>query len=230
MSSAQINYRKKRLADVEVGDVLADIDGEPARVISKTPIHMTERLYKIVFSDPYGRLNSVKADAEHVWPLADVSWWVDEDGNEHTDATTSILNEWYLEGRRAVLAPMKGSEDIIAWTVYSCYPTDASEVQCIEVDSPTHTFLLASNDADSVLVDPNRFRVMEESLPTHNCGGPLALDTIVPLFDGGYTTMGEIQVGDKIVSQDETMTTVLETSEVMRAEELWEIEFEEVTA
>jgi hypothetical protein len=216
------------LVDVKVGDVLADIDGAPARVLSKTPVRIADDMYKITFIDNYGRLTNVKAAGTHVWPLDRASYWIDDKGNTVTECDSKTLSEWYLDGRRAVLAPMKGSEDVISWTVYSCYPTDDSTVQCITVDSPTHTFLLADENADQVIVDQSMLSVMEHSVPTHNCGGPLSLDTVVSLYDGGSTTMGEVMVGDVLIGPGGDRTTVLGTSDVMQAEDMWEIEFEGV--
>lgn len=55
-------------------------------------------------------------------------------------------------------------------------------------------------------------------------GKALALDTRIPT-PSGWTTMGELRVGDSVIGSGGTPTTVINATEVMRDHEVFEVEF-----
>jgi replicative DNA helicase len=59
-------------------------------------------------------------------------------------------------------------------------------------------------------------------------GKALALDTPLPTA-GGWTTMGEVAVGDRLIGADGRPTTVVATSHVMRNRPCYEVEFSDAS-
>jgi replicative DNA helicase len=59
-------------------------------------------------------------------------------------------------------------------------------------------------------------------------GKALALDTPLPTPDG-WTTMGEVRIGDQLIGADGRPTTVIDTSPVMRDRPCYEVEFSDGT-
>lgn len=207
----------KRIGDVEVGDVLLDEDGNETLVVGKTAKFLSHDMYDVTFENLVTReVKTIRADGSHVWPM-DPYWSNslpdDDDAHGMVEASTKTLNDMYARGLHPQLSrTIDDDGNVSVWAVYSCYPGDPEEVQCLNVDAPTHTFMLAA-DGDGV--------------PTHNCGGPLTLDTMLVLADGGRVSMGEVKTGDRLVSIDGEPTTVVSTSPVMTAEMLYEFEFED---
>lgn len=241
---------KKRLGDIKPGDVLVDPDGRATAVSSVTAEETPKELYELMLADNNGHKAKVLADIDHVWPLdVSIPGRVPSTAIGEHECTTGQLAEWTMEGWQPALSPMMIAGQPISWTVRSCLLAPASEastkVKCVSVDSPTHSFLLAGNGTDSVnvpqddsrdlgldsveVVDEDAFRqIAEGAVPTHNCGGPLTLDTMIPLADGSITTMGEIQAGDVVLAPDGSPASVLSTSAVMDGDEMWELDFEPV--
>lgn len=233
-----MKYVRRKLKDLKTGDLVLDIDGHPTKVVSKTPIRLSNDVYSIVLKNQNGNLKTIKADGKHLWPMAaPLNGSLPEPYRNLDEMTTSELYETYQMGFHAMLSPAYSHTGMSIWQVYSvCMATDR-EVQCITVESPTHTFLIASDhDREEFIGDGNvedastddLTYVIDHSIPTHNCGGPLALDTRLTLYKGGYTTMADVKVGDVLVSENGRPTTVTETSPVMMAESMYEIEFEDI--
>ena len=59
-------------------------------------------------------------------------------------------------------------------------------------------------------------------------GKALALDTLLPT-PGGWTTMGEVRVGDRLLAADGTPTTVVAATEVMTDRPCYEVTFDDGT-
>ena len=59
--------------------------------------------------------------------------------------------------------------------------------------------------------------------------GPLALDTPIPT-PSGWTTMGDLNVGDTVFAKDGTPTSVIEVSEVFTGNDCFRITFSDGTA
>lgn len=237
-----MKYMRRKLRDVKHGDLLVDIDGMAGKIVSKTPVKMSDEVYSIVFKNQQGKLKSVKADGNHLWPMAaPLNGSLPEPYRSADEMTTRQLYEMYVEGHHAMLSPAYSEDTMSIWQVYSaCISTDR-EVQCVSVDSPTHTFLIASDhdrdsfnagdectDKDGVNFTRDKSYVVSHSVPTHNCGGPLALDARLDLYGGGHVTMKNARVGDVLITEGNKPTTITETSPVMMADSMYEIEFEDV--
>lgn len=251
--------RKKRLGDLNPGDRLIDENGQATTIQSKTDAKIPEELYELSLQTGDGDRLTVRADGEHLWPLdPGKPGRVPPEWEGAPEADSKTISEWTAQGWQPALAPLAKSDgNLVSWTVRSCAmlspETAAStKVQCVGVDSPTHTFLVAgadeteygasaadqpaalpaelSEDAPEVmLVDRGTFdEILRQSAPTHNCGGPLTLDTPLLLADGGTVTMGDVKPGDKLVSASGRETTVLSVSPVMRPEKLYSLSFEAV--
>jgi hypothetical protein len=251
----------KRLADVKTGDRTIDADGRISIVLSKTSAETPSELYRITFVDTYGHVDSYNADAGHVWPLDPSSSDVPLAYRGETEASTGDIATWTTRGHHPILAPIMTPDGAVKhWMVKSCLLVDDNDadkikVQCLRVDSPTHTFLLASSNDSSLLehtdqkgnwsntdqpdlktipssngveyrVDKDEYdEVMKSGVPTHNCGGPLTLDTIIPLADGTETTMGGVKIGDMVIGPDGP-TRVDGVSQIMQADCLYGLTLE----
>ena len=293
--------RKKRLGDVRPGDKTIDIDGRVSTVVSKTTPETPDELYRITLiaashvdnnedsnEDNNGDRNetieeSFLADAGHAWPLDPSSTHVPFDHRGETEASTGDIAAWVSIGLHPVLAPMILPSDdcnddttVMRWIVKNCVLcsdaiTNDTMVQCLRVDAPSHTFMLAptTDDTNGSIIDDitddtnddisgdnevinddtvisdktirlpsstgtgsfydvsdaDYSEIMSTSVPTHNCGGPLTLDTVIPLANGESTTMGAIRVGDWVMGPDGP-TLVTEISEPMTPVHLYGIESE----
>ena len=246
--------RKKRIADLEPGDKLIDENGQVTVVESKTEAKTPAELYELLLQAADGSRMTVRADGDHLWPLdPGKPGSLPSDYAGETEADSRTLSEWTAAGWQPVLAPLASADGAaVSWTVRSCSMLSAEEaanarVQCVRVDSPTHTFLVANpasgageagSDDDAVpakltmdsgvtLVDGETLdSVLKQSAPTHNCGGPLTLDTPLKLAGGGTVAMGDVRPGMTLVSADGKATRVLSTSPVMVPERLFELGFE----
>ena len=225
--------RPKRLKDVKTGDKTIDADGRVSTVLSKTIPETPCELYKITLVDTYGHVESYNADASHVWPLDPSSMMIPFSARGETEASTGEIATWVSRGHHPFLSPIVTPDGSIKhWMVKNCLlvndnDADKIKVQCLRVDSPTHTFLLAPSDRSSALKKTGQLgvksqlktlpssngieypvnegeydEVMKSGVPTHNCGGPLTLDTIIPLADGTETTMGDVKIGDEVIGPD----------------------------
>lgn len=252
--------RKKRLGDLKPGDRLIDENGQATTIQSKTEAKTPRELYELFLQTDDGDRLTVRADGEHLWPLdPGKPGRVPPEWEGEPEADSKTISEWTAQGWQPALAPLAKSDgSLVSWTVRSCamlsLETAASaKVQCVSVDSPTHTFLVAGGDDETesgasavdqpaclptelsddapgvMLVDRGAFdEILRQSAPTHNCGGPLTLDTTLLLADGGTVTMGDVKPGDKLVSASGRETTVLSVSPVMRPERIYSLSFEAV--
>lgn len=252
--------RKKRLGDLKPGDRLIDENGQATTIQSKTEAKTPRELYELLLQTDDGDRLTVRADGEHLWPLdPGKPGRVPPEWEGETEADSKTVSEWTAQGWQPALAPLAKSDgSLVSWTVRSCAMLSletavSTKVQCVSVDSPTHTFLVAGGDDETesgasavdqpavlptelsddapgvMLVDRGAFdEILRQSAPTHNCGGPLTLDTPLLLADGGTVTMGDVKPGDKLVSASGRETTVLSVSQVMRPERLYSLSFEAV--
>lgn len=255
--------RKKRIADLRPGDKLVDENGQVTVVESKTEAKTPAELYELLLQTDDGSRLTVRADGDHLWPLdPSKPGSLPPDYTGETEADSRTISEWTAAGWQPVLAPLAGADGTaVSWTIRSCSMLSAGEaassrVQCVKVDSPTHTFLVASptsGDSESAravatalagddtgvapatlamgdgvtLVDGKTFdSILKQSVPTHNCGGPLTLDTPLMLANGGTVAMGDVRPGMSLVSATGEATMVLSTSPVMVPERLFELGFE----
>jgi hypothetical protein len=195
----QWKLARKRLADVQPGDRVIDMNGSVSKVLEKTPERTPDDLYKITFTDSVGKVQTFCADASHIWPLDPDSMSVPGDHIGETEASTEDIAEWTARGYHPRLAHVVSPDGVVdGWIVKTCMlvnddDAEVARVACLRVGSDTHTFLLASeddhdepHDADAdersvelTSVDGSRYAVSEHdyrammagSAPTHNCGG-----------------------------------------------------------
>lgn len=227
-----MRYVRKKLRDIKPGDTVIDINGSPTRVQSLTPVRVSCDVYKITLKNNQGRIATVKADAEHNWPIASVmSTGLAGHIQDRDTLTTRELYEDCLAGNHAMLEPAYGDRTIAYWLVYSVTMIDPIEVECIRVESDTHTFLIATchdtdRDGDDGQETESLDYVVQHGIPTHNCGGPLTLDTRLRKYMGGTISMGDVHPGDVLVTNNGEPTTVLEESPIMMANTIYEVTLE----
>lgn len=153
----------KSMADIVIGDKLFDKDGKLCTVVSKSSVHFNP-CYEITFDNN----ETIVADFEHKWVVSvdgkecvltteEIS---KEKGVVRIDNVKPI-EEGYSDrmemlkvendkNRLIKLAGLLGIKPIISdtvtiskepyRTVVSCVPCKSMLTQCIEVDSPTHTY------------------------------------------------------------------------------------------
>lgn len=244
--------KRKKLADVKTGDLLVDEDGRTTRVDAVTEEEEDGEIFKITLVNNLGVKSCYNATASHVWPLdASSAGSLPEEARGESEATTIDIAGWVGLGYHPVLSPIMSDGKNIRWTVASCVMLNDEEsskikTRCVKVDSPTHTFMLASDsvrkttgnsssstkmptsDGHWIEVSAEDLKeVMTTSTPTHNCGGPLTLDTEIPLFSGGVTTMGDVRIGEILIGSGNRPVKVTQVSQVMEPDDLYELEFME---
>lgn len=225
-----MKYMRKKLRDIKPGDMVVDINGDATRVESVTPVRVSREAYKVTLKNHDGRLAVVKADAEHLWPMASpLNGMLSADARDKDYLTTRELYENYRDSKHAMFSPAYGDSTISYWQVYCVTVIDPIEVQCLRVESETHTFLIAARQGDASNAPVSNIDyVVENGIPTHNCGGPLTLDTRLKRYMGGTVSMGDVHVGDVLVTENGEPTTVLEESPIMMADTLYEVTLEPV--
>ena len=249
---------RKRLGDVRPGDVLLDENGRTTRVTGVTPEKTPDALYEVLLESNTGRRVRIRADEGHAWPIdpADAVG-IPVDAQGETEASTLDVAAWTARGLHPALAPSTTVDGVIhRWRVRSCVllPPEESErtrVACVRVDSPSHTFLVddASTPVDDeiassepgngdvtltgpsgemVAVDRASYDRAMRGVPTHNCGGPLTLDTAIRRDDGGIVRMGDVRVGDRLRTVGGSSTIVTGVSPIMDPVALTEVVLEPV--
>jgi hypothetical protein len=241
------HLQQKTIKDIKPGDLTLDADGKVSRVLSKTEEHRPDDLYELTFVTK-NKTMTILADGQHVWPIDPNRGGIPYEAKGESEATTEDLAVWSTRGLHPSLTITSTATGGPSrpWMLKSCILTDDStqastRVACLSVNSPSHTFMLASqsavkqpsttttvlvtaNDGSSYEISRDDYdRAMNDALPTHNCGGPLPLSTIIPLADGTTTTMGTIATGDVVISPSGP-SPVLSTSPIMPAKKLYHID------
>lgn len=121
------------LGDIRAGDRVLDERGRPCRVTATTEVMLGRPCYRVAFSDG----TAVIADAEHEWPVA-------RKGGGWSTGTTRRIADSIRQGSAT---PVYQSQRYII----ACEPVPSVPVRCIEVDSPSHLYLIG-----------------EGMIPTHN--------------------------------------------------------------
>ena len=245
---------RKPLKDVKKGDVLIDSDARLTTVTGETVEETPGQLFELEILNDEGRKMKVRVDAGHAWPLDPGAYGsTPPEAEGETEASTGDIARWVTRGWQPQLSPVLNDGTVMHWIVRRALLLPDSvaretKVKCVQVDSPTHSFMLADDpaknsgvsgeideihsavvtpdaDADDSLpgaagplslddladmdidkapgvmhVDREAFDLIaKHGMPTHNCGGPLTLDTTIRTPDG-LTTMGEVKTGDKILN------------------------------
>lgn len=224
-NSKDFTVEPTRLGDIRVGDWVVDVNGEPTRVLEITDLQPSSELYMLTFYNIDTNVQStIIADGEHVWPLnpAPTVGSVPPEWSGETEATSRIISDWCARGFTPELCLIYANNNIVHIIVRDCVQMNVKEAEkhkvlCLKVDSPTHSFMVC-DDSVKNSTTMGADNVVEHSVPTHNCGGPLTLDTVIPLFDGSNTTMGDIKVGDVAVGVNGEEVKILAKSPAIKPE------------
>lgn len=258
------DWSAERLDSLRIGDLLMTGNGTKTKIVSTTPIHTPDDMYRMTFIDESGdtpRMFTVKAAGSHLWPVdMDETVRSMQGGQMGTSLPVQQMSSKQMEeamraGVRASLVAVQGNGHLVHWRAYSISCMKPSPVMCVEIDDPTHVFMIASEYADRAGLPKNDDKdtataqkavreaitvvsghyhatdassALMHSLPTHNCGSPLALDTVLPKYDGTETTMQEVKVGDILIGSNGQPVPVIGLSPVMEADKVYEVELEEV--
>lgn len=137
----------KTMGELQVGDLVYGINGQPCNVIATSEVFTDHKCYKMTFSNG----ESVIADAGHLWVTNGVVRTTEEIAG--TDHVVHTLQTPARITNAQALANLGGQpeypDDPVSIT--RCRPTTTVPVKCIAVDSPDRQFLFG--------------RTM---LPTHN--------------------------------------------------------------
>jgi hypothetical protein len=118
----------KRMADIEVGDIVFDENGNFCNVINATEVMYDRPCYKITFNDG----SVVVCDEQHLW-LTKMG------GN----AKASVVTTKYIFETLESVHVIEKLDRIIV--IVACEKVDSVPVKCIEVDSPNKLFLCTRN-------------------------------------------------------------------------------------
>lgn len=213
-----------RLGDIRVGDWVVDVNGEPTRVLEVTNLQPSNELYKLTFYNVSTNVQStIVADGEHVWPLNSnpTVGSIPPEWSGETEVTSRIISDWCARGFTPELCLTYANDNIVHIIVRDCVQMNVKEAEkhkvlCLKVDSPTHSFLICDNSTNNGEI--SGVEAVEHSVPTHNCGGPLTLDTVIPLFNDETTTMGDIKVGDEAKGVNGEKVNILAKSPAIKPE------------
>lgn len=235
---ALYSYEAVRLDEISKGDIVLSEMGIETEVESLTEKHTPDDMFRISFIDEKHerrRIFTVKAAGTHIWPV-DVNATAHSAQNGNYDINESIREMTSLEiyeavrhGVNPVLSPIYGDGRMINWRVYSISYIEPSEVMCMKVNDPTHTFMIATKYDDGTDADKHGYtheEAMSMAIPTHNCGSPLTLDTVITKADGSETTMMEVKPGDILMGSEDKPTMVKSVSRIMEPEHLYELTLE----
>ena len=95
---------------------------------------------------------------------------------------------------------------------------------CIKVENPTHTFLIASTHEPKI--GENKNNMLKNAIPTHNCGSPLAVDTMLNMEDETQKPLLYAKPGDRIKGSNDTITTIQSVSPILMPDECYTITVE----
>lgn len=243
------------LSEIHAGDKVMSSQGEPIPVIGTTPRHIPDDMYAMTlinYSSPgwQGRVFTIHAAGSHIWPVdsgltnlhAAELIGMDRAYDEGiTPITTRAIHSIMRTGNRVYLPPIKTDMGTVHWETMGVTEETPTESMCINVESDDHIFMIARIHGDISRTGvynkdeerrdyqsfhaPDTTTAMYMSIPTHNCGSPLTLDTPIIRSDGTRTTMGNVQVGDEIMGSHGA-TTVISKSPVMTPDSLYELVLE----
>jgi len=125
----------KPLRDIHEGDQVYDEHGIPVTVLFKTERQLNRKCYKLSFSNK----ETIIADEDHLWKI---------DGYSEPLTTKQL---YMNSGKKTITLPHK-LNDVKYLEIMDIEPTKSVPVYCLEVNSPTHLFLVG-----------------ESGIPTHNC-------------------------------------------------------------
>lgn len=243
---------KKALGDVKPGDRLIDAEARVTTVLDTTDETSPVSLFELDVMNDDGERFKLRAEGSHVWPLDPEAYGsLPPDAEGETEATTSDIAKWVAGGWQPRLSPAMVDGSIMHWVVRRALlmpddVRDSTKVKCVKVDSPTHTFMLADDDNSEsqlttledlasngiddapgvIQVSPETFDLIaRHGVPTHNCGGPLTLDTMLKTPEG-CVSMGDVETGDMVLNPVGEPVEVLWKSPLMIPDDIIELDIE----
>lgn len=149
----------KLLKDLHEGDHVYDENGIPVSVLFKTERQMNRKCYKITFCTN----ETIIADEDHLWNI---------DGFTAPETTKHL---YYHSGKKTISLP-HNKNSLPYTTIIDIEHVDSVPVYCIEVNSPTHLFLVGRS-----------------YIPTHNC---VSGDTTIKVRNKNTGEIKEVTIKD----------------------------------
>jgi intein/homing endonuclease len=190
----------KKIKDLKINDVVYDLYGKRTKVINKISYKNTEKCYKLSFKGKTFE-EEIVCDKDHFWRV-------------YFDDTSSVLTaEQIYDLKKEVFLKRQSFNTLVDnWgeviKLVSIEEVEPVNVSCVEVENKDHSFLCGKN-----------------FIPTMNCGKALALDTKIPT-PTGWTTMGELKVGDEVLSPSGDSVKVLTKTDPMYDHKCYKIYFD----
>lgn len=236
---------KRALGNVHTGDIVLDMNGTPARVLSETEPEVADEIYQMIITDGFRSL-TIYASGNHAWTMnINTSAYIPIQFRHEPELTTEQLAQCTAQNSRPYLVQINAEGAPLSWQVVSCVllPEDVRHIiltKCISVDSSTHSFMIATDDSpdtvDTTMNDLTDEMSTEEvahmlkySVPTHNCGSPIALDTPVKMADGTVKNQGEIEVGDVVLNRHGQPSPVVGLSPIFTDRDVYELHLKPYT-
>jgi hypothetical protein len=190
----------KKIKDLKINDVVYDLYGKQTKVINKVSYKNTEKCYKLSFKGKQFE-EEIVCDKDHFWRVY------------FDDACHVLTAEQIYNFKKQVFFKRQSFNTLVDnWDetikLLSIEEVESVNVSCVEVENKDHSFLCGKN-----------------FIPTMNCGKALALDTRIPT-PTGWTTMGELKVGDEVLSPSGDSVKVLTKTDPMYDHKCYKIYFD----
>ena len=190
----------KKIKDLKINDVVYDLYGKQTKVINKVSYKNTEKCYKLSFKGKQFE-EEIVCDKDHFWRV-----YFDDDCKVLTAEQIYNFKKQVFFKRQSFNTLVDNWDETIK--LLSIEEVESVNVSCVEVENKDHSFLCGKN-----------------FIPTMNCGKALALDTRIPT-PTGWTTMGELKVGDEVLSPSGDSVKVLTKTDPMYDHKCYKIYFD----
>jgi hypothetical protein len=189
-----------KIKDLKINDVVYDLYGKQTKIINKVSYKNTEKCYKLSFKGKSFE-EEIVCDKDHFWRV-----YFDDTSVVLTAEQIYYLKREVFLKRQSFNTLVDNWDEVIQLT--SIEEVEPVNVSCVEVENKDHSFLCGKN-----------------FIPTMNCGKALALDTKIPT-PTGWTTMGELKVGDEVLSPSGDSVKVLTKTDPMYNHKCYKIYFD----
>lgn len=130
----------KIMRDIEVGDILYDRDRNETRVLNVSSVH-NNPCYKITFNEGF----SIVADCDHRWVIQSYIGY--SECIESIYTTRKLYERLIKQPTDNFYIPTaKRNSTWKKYWIKSVEKTETVLTKCIEVDSPTHTYIVTDNE------------------------------------------------------------------------------------
>jgi hypothetical protein len=190
----------KKIKDLKINDIVYDLYGKQTKIINKVSYKNTEKCYKLSFKGKQFE-EEIVCDKDHFWRV-----YFDDTSVALTAEQIYYLKREVFLKRQSFNTLVDNWDELIQ--LVSIKEVEPVNVSCVEVENKDHSFLCGKN-----------------FIPTMNCGKALALDTKIPT-PTGWTTMGELKVGDEVLSPSGDSVKVLTKTDPMYNHKCYKIYFD----